>query len=51
MYTFAFFAFVPFGNLIGGILAERWGYAMAFTVFGVALLMSVGAVAAAIKRE
>jgi MFS family permease len=51
MYTFAFFAFVPFGNLIAGILAERWGYATAFAVFGGALLVSVGAVAAAIKRS
>jgi MFS family permease len=51
MYTFAFFAFVPFGNLIGGILAERWGYATAFTAFGGALLLSVGAVAAAIHRS
>ena len=41
MYTFAFFAVVPFGNLIGGILAERWGYATAFTAFGGALLLSV----------
>jgi MFS family permease len=51
MYTFAFFAFVPFGNLLGGIMAERWGYAVAFAVFGVALLLSVGAVAAAIRPE
>jgi predicted MFS family arabinose efflux permease len=51
MYTFAFFAFVPFGNLFGGIMAERWGYAEAFAVFGGALLLSVGGVAAAMKRS
>ena len=40
MYTFAFFAFVPFGNLIGGILAERWGYGITFAALGGALLLS-----------
>jgi MFS family permease len=40
MYTFAFFAFVPFGNLIGGILADRWGYAITFACLGGALLLS-----------
>ena len=41
MYTFAFFAFVPFGNLIGGMLAERWGYTVTFASLGGALLLSV----------
>jgi MFS family permease len=40
MYTFAFFAFAPFGNLIGGILAERWGYGITFAALGGALLIS-----------
>ena len=40
MYTFAFFAFVPFGNLIGGMLAERWGYGITFGALGGALLLS-----------
>ena len=51
MYTFAFFAFVPFGNLIGGILAERWGYSVTFASLGGALIVSAFGVAAASLRQ
>jgi MFS family permease len=50
LYTFAFFAFAPFGNLIGGIMAERWGYAWTFAALGSALLVSTGAAAAALPE-
>ncbi len=40
MYTFAFFAFTPFGNLFGGMAAERWGYSVTFAAMGGALLLS-----------
>ncbi|HEV2718467.1 MAG TPA: MFS transporter [Thermoanaerobaculia bacterium] len=40
MYTFAFFAFTPFGNLFGGMTAERWGYSITFAAMGGALLLS-----------
>jgi hydroxymethylglutaryl-CoA reductase len=50
LYTFAFFAFAPFGNLIGGIMAERWGYAATFAALGGALLVSAGAAAAALRE-
>jgi len=50
MYTFAFFAFVPFGNLIGGMLAERWGYGITFAVLGGALVLAA-VIVAAIKPE
>jgi len=50
LYTFAFFAFAPFGNLIGGIMAERWGYAVTFAALGGALLVSIGAVAAFLRE-
>jgi MFS family permease len=50
LYTFAFFAFSPFGNLIGGIMAEHWGYATTFAALGGALLLSTGAAAVALRE-
>lgn len=40
MYTFAWFAFTPFGNLMAGLLAERWGIASTFVTLGTALLLT-----------
>lgn len=44
MYTFAFFAFIPFGNLIGGLIAERRGIAVTLMWMGGGLLLSALAV-------
>lgn len=51
MYTFAFFAFTPFGNLFGGMMAERWGYGVTFAAMGGALLLATFAAAAAINQK
>jgi MFS family permease len=40
MYTFAFYAFIPFGNLIAGILAEERGIAFALLTLGGGLVVS-----------
>jgi MFS family permease len=40
MYTFAFFAFIPFGNLAAGLIAERRGIATTLFVMGAGLLLS-----------
>jgi MFS family permease len=40
MYTFAFFAFIPFGNLLAGAVAERWGIVVTLCGLGVALAVS-----------
>ena len=40
MYTFAFFAFVPFGNLIAGAVAERRGIDDAMMTLGAGLIGS-----------
>jgi MFS family permease len=40
MYTFAFFAFVPFGNLAAGIIAERRGIAVTLLTLGAGLVGS-----------
>jgi MFS family permease len=42
MYTFSFFAFIPFGNLLAGLVAEKRGIAFAFATLGTSLLV-VGA--------
>lgn len=39
MYTFAFYAFIPFGNLMAGMVAERRGVAAAVATLGVSLLI------------
>jgi MFS family permease len=47
MYTFAFFAFLPFGNLVAGLIAEHRGLGITMVVLGGGLLLSaVGAMAA-----
>lgn len=42
MYTFAFYGFIPFGNLFSGIVAERWGVRTTFLTQGTALVVSAG---------
>ncbi|MDQ3283233.1 MAG: MFS transporter [Acidobacteriota bacterium] len=44
MYTFSFFAFIPFGNLMAGMLAEQRGVRQAFSILGVALVVTAIAV-------
>jgi predicted MFS family arabinose efflux permease len=39
MYTYAFYAFVPFGNLFAGILAERRGISQALAGLGGGLML------------
>jgi MFS family permease len=41
MYTFAFFAVIPFGNLFSGIVAEHRGIALTLAALGGGLLMAV----------
>jgi predicted MFS family arabinose efflux permease len=50
MYTFAFSGFLPFGNLFGGILAERRGFQPTMAVLGGGLIVTA-AVAAAVSRD
>lgn len=45
MYTFSWFAFTPFGNLMAGALAEQRGIAQTMWVLGGALLLTALAVA------
>ena len=45
MYTFAFFAFLPFGNLFAGIIAEHGGLRPALLAMAGGLVVSVGAAA------
>lgn len=40
MYTFAFYAFVPFGNLGSGVLAEKRGIAMTLMILGGGMVLS-----------
>jgi len=48
MYTFGFFGFLPFGNLIAGAIAEHHGLPMTMMVLGGGLMAAAGA-AMAIK--
>jgi hypothetical protein len=48
MYTFAFFAFIPFGNLLSGVLAERRGIAVTLVAMGAGLIVSALAIGAAL---
>jgi MFS family permease len=48
MYTFAFYAFLPFGNLASGMLAERFGIAVTLVSLGAGLLLSAVAAALAL---
>jgi len=38
MYTFAFFAFLPFGNLLAGVIAEHHGLEPALLAMGGGLI-------------
>ena len=40
IYTFSFFAFIPFGNLLAGLLAEREGITSALLLLGGGVLAS-----------
>jgi MFS family permease len=46
MYTFGFFGFLPFGNLIAGAIAEHRGLPMTMMVLGGGLLAAAGAAVA-----
>lgn len=50
MYTFAFFGVIPFGNLISGALAERWGVRQTFLSMGTALMVSAAFLTWTIRR-
>jgi MFS family permease len=50
MYTFAFYAFVPFGNLAAGLLAERRGISMTLFSLGAGLVLSAAAAGVAMTR-
>ncbi|HEX9162370.1 MAG TPA: MFS transporter [Thermoanaerobaculia bacterium] len=49
MYTFAFYAFLPFGNLAAGMLAERRGITITLAALGGGLVLSAVVAAAALK--
>jgi MFS family permease len=40
MYTFSFYAFLPFGNLASGVVAEHHGIGVTLAILGAALLLS-----------
>ena len=47
MYTYALYAFLPFGNLVAGLIAEHRGLGTTMVVLvGGLLLSAVGAMAA-----
>jgi len=50
MYTFGFFGFLPFGNLIAGAVAEHHGLPAALRVLGGGLVVAAG-VAMGIRRS
>ena len=49
MYTFAFFAAVPCGNLVFGSVAEHYGIRVTVVTMGAALALS-GAIAGVMLR-
>jgi predicted MFS family arabinose efflux permease len=54
MYTFSFFAFIPFGNLMAGAVAEQQGIRFALTLLGVALVITgvmLGVAGARLQRQ
>jgi MFS family permease len=51
MYTFAFFAFLPFGNLFAGILAEHRGLTATMLAMGAGLMVAAAATFALGRRE
>jgi MFS family permease len=51
MYTFAFFAFLPFGNLLAGTVAEHRGLSPTMLLLGGGLLLSAVAAAPMALRD
>jgi predicted MFS family arabinose efflux permease len=51
MYTFAFYAFLPFGNLASGVIAEHRGIGPTLAILGAALLLSAFIAAIAVRRR
>ncbi len=49
MYTFCLFAFLPFGNLLGGIVAEHYGIRLTFGALGGGLIVSALAAGVALR--
>lgn len=49
MYTFAFYAFFPFGNLFSGMLTENRGIRFTLVSFGAALVACAGLAAMALR--
>lgn len=50
MYTFAFYAFVPFGSLGAGLLAEKRGIGITLVALGAGLLLSAAVGGIALTR-
>ncbi len=51
MYTFSFYAFLPFGNLASGIVAEHRGIGLTLALLGAALLISAIIAAFAVRTR
>jgi predicted MFS family arabinose efflux permease len=51
MYTFSFYSLLPFGNLVGGSLAEHRGIGLTLLLFGGAMVLFAIAAAVAIRRR
>jgi predicted MFS family arabinose efflux permease len=51
MYTFSFYAFLPFGNLASGAVAERYGIGATLFVLGAAMFIVAAAAAVAVRRR
>lgn len=51
MYTFAFFAFIPFGNLLAGLIAERHGITLTLITLGAGMIVSALLAAVALRRR
>lgn len=51
MYTFSFYAVIPFGNLGAGTLAEHYGIGRTFLGMGLGLLACATAAAIALRRR
>jgi MFS family permease len=51
MYTFSFYAFLPFGNLASGVVAEHRGIGLTLALLGAALLISAIIAAVAVRTR
>jgi MFS family permease len=51
MYTFSFYAFLPFGNLVSGVIAEHRGIGLTLALLGAALLLSAFLAAIAVRTR